>query len=168
MEVDIRVDSPILLRIADGETPVLTQDQMSAYTRATSAIASASSAATYPYPPYVPPESTPLDDSIVRALNAAVEQSVVPSAGGSQTFITPEKAQLRMEVQSMQHELRSTQVQAHDALEMQMYQARLELDSQRQRVDSLAWKRCNIQLQDKFFRRARLQCHQTRLLLSFH
>ena len=139
MEDDVRPS--VLLPIADEETPNLTQDQLSTYTRAVSAIASGSSATTDPYPQHLPQESTILDDSIVRGLSEALEQQLVhaaPSAGGSLPFITPEKAQLRMEVQSMHQQLISTQVQANDALEMQRHQARLELDSQRQRVTTEA------------------------------
>ena len=62
-----------------------------------------------------------------------MEQQVVPTvqnAGGSQITLTPENAQLRMEVQSMQQQLVSTQMQANDALELQRRQAQTELDNQ--------------------------------------
>ena len=134
MEVD--VPSSVLLPIADEvqDTPNLTQDQMSAYTRAIANQASGSSATTYPYPQHAP---RVFDDSIARALSDALSTHIVPaaqSAGGSHSFITPEKAQLRMEVQSLHQQLAGTQMQALDALEMQKHQARYELDSQRQMV----------------------------------
>ena len=126
--------SSILLPIADEDTPVLTADQFSTYTRATSAIAGESSAIgpyTQPAPERDAQPSEDLNDSVIRALTEAVEQQVVPTvqnAGGIQ--ITPEKAQLRMEVQSMQQQLVSTQMLANDALELQRRKALIELENQ--------------------------------------
>ena len=121
----------VLLQIADADTPVLTAEQFGRFTRATSTIASASSAP-YPAPARDALTSDDLNDSMIRALNEAVEQQVVPTvqnAGGPQ-IITPEKAQLKVEVQSLQQQLVSTQVLANDALELQRRQAQTELDNQ--------------------------------------
>lgn len=125
-----------LLHIADEDTPALTADQFSTFTRATSAIASESSAIgpyTQPAPARDAQASDDLNDSVIRALTEAVEQQVVPTAqnaGGNQFIITPEKVQLRMEVQSMQQQLVSTQMLANNALELQRRQAQTELDNQ--------------------------------------
>ena len=69
MEVDVR--SSVLLPIADEvqDTPNLTHDQMSAYTRAIADHASGSSATTYPYPQHQP---RVFDDDIARALSDAL------------------------------------------------------------------------------------------------
>ena len=74
--------SSILLPIADEDTPVLTADQFSTFTRATSAIAGESSAIgpyTQPAPARDAQPSEDLNDSVIRALTEAVEQQVVPT-----------------------------------------------------------------------------------------
>ena len=127
--------SSVLLPIADEDTPVLTADQLSTFTRATSANTGESSAIgpySQPAPARDVQTSDDLNDSMIRALTEAVEQQVVPAqnAGGTRATITPEKAQLRMEVQSMQQQLVSTQMLANDAIELQRRQAQTELDNQ--------------------------------------
>ena len=132
----------VLLHDADEETPVLTADQLSTFSRAAPVVASGSSAI-QPYPQPAPARdaqaSEDLNDSLIRALTEVVEQQVVPTvqnAGGPRTTITPEKAQLRMEVQSIQQQLVSTQMLANDALELQRRQAQTELDNQQAASDA--------------------------------
>ena len=79
--------SSVLLPIADEDTPVLTADQLSTFTRATANMGESSAAGPYsqPAPARDVQTSDDLNDSMIRALTEAVEQQVVPTqnAGGT-------------------------------------------------------------------------------------
>ena len=105
------------------ETPVLDQEQTNYFRDSAS-----SGNAPYSIPRQFLPEvrsgpssygpATAIDDEdMMQALSQAIETSTVPyNAGGIPSHVTPEKLQLRMEVQSLNQSLADTRQEAQQAI----------------------------------------------------
>ena len=80
---------------------------------------------------YGPATAVDLDSDMMQSLSQALATSTVPfDAGGKPSNITPEKFQLRMEVQSLNQSLANTRLEAQQAIVSTQESARMALAHQ--------------------------------------